>query len=548
MPLAEDEEMIREFVTEAKEHLASIENGILALEQDASSNETLNAIFRGFHTIKGLAGFLAFTSIQALTHEVETLLDLARTGKLAVSGGVVDVVLESSDIVRQELAIIEHRLAGQTPPASRVNDDLLERIRMASHDGAAVVKVPVAAVEMAKSHEASSLRIDTGKLDELMEMVGELGIAQTMIAQHPAFDAEDAGLSMSMAQLARIAANLQRVALSMRMVPIGAQFQKTARVVRDLSRRVGKEITFETSGEETEVDKTIAEALADPLLHMIRNSIDHGIEMPEERVTIGKNRAARIRVAAYHQAGQIVIAISDDGRGLNRERILAKALQNGLIRAGQELADNEIFMLIFEAGFSTAEKVTDISGRGVGMDVVRRNVQALRGRIEIASKAKEGTTFFLKLPLTLALIDGLVVAVGRERYIVPLAAVREILRPAADMADGENVTLRDAHLEVIRLHALFELMPRTTVFEEGTLIVCEAEGHAFALFVDEVIGRQEIVSKSLGTSFQHVRGLAGCAILGNGRIGLILDVDTIYQDRDRASAIAADRRDKETTR
>jgi two-component system chemotaxis sensor kinase CheA len=539
-PLTEDEELIREFITEANEHLAAVENGMLALEQNAGSSETLNAIFRGFHTIKGLAGFLEFTAIQALTHEVETLLDLARKGQLAVSGGVVDVVLESTDIVRQELAIVEQRLAGQTPVASRVDDALLKRIRAAARGDAAPVKAVVAEVETAKSHEAASLRIDTGKLDELMEMAGELVIAQTMVAQHPALVAvDDAGLAMNMAQLARLATNLQRVVMSMRMVPVSAQFQKTARVVRDLSRRAGKQIAFETAGDETELDKTIAEALGDPLLHMIRNSIDHGIEMPEERVAMGKDATARIRLAAYHQAGQIVITISDDGRGLNRERILAKALQNGLIREGQTLTDNEIFMLIFEAGFSTAEKVTDISGRGVGMDVVRRHVQALRGVIEIASKAHEGTTFSIKLPLTLALMDGLVVAVGSERYIVPVWFVREMLRPTACMIDGEHVTLRGTNLSVARLQALVEDAPRDSSLTEGTLVVCETEGHRFGLFVDEVIGRQEIVSKSLGASFKDVRDLAGCAILGDGRVGLILDVDAFYKAR--VHAISADR-------
>ncbi|SFR97569.1 two-component system, chemotaxis family, sensor kinase CheA [Granulicella pectinivorans] len=539
--LADDEAMIREFILEANEHLASIENGMLALEQDAGG-ETMHAIFRGFHTIKGLAGFLEFTAIQTLTHEVETLLDLARTGTLAVSGGVVDVVLESSDIVRQELARIEQRLAGQTAAASRVDNALLERIRAAARGEAAAVKGPAVAVEAAKSHEAASLRIDTGKLDELMEMVGELAIAQAMVAQHVVVN------DGSLTRLARIAANLQRVAMSMRMVPLGAQFQKTARVVRDLSRRVGKQIAFETAGEETELDKTIVEALADPLLHMIRNSIDHGIETPEERVAMGKDATARIRLAASHQAGQIVIAISDDGRGLNKERILAKALQHGLIRAGQEMTEDEIFMLIFEAGFSTAEKVTDISGRGVGMDVVRRHVQALRGRIEIVSKAHEGTTFFIKLPLTLALMDGLVVAVGSERYLVPVSSVREMLRPAAERMDGECVTFRGTSLEVVRLHALFGVTPRSYDFAEGTLVVCETEGQAFALFVDEVMGRQEVLSKSLGASFEEVRGFAGCAILGDGHVALVLDVDAVYQDGGHAGAIAADRQSKESMR
>ena len=528
-PLAEDEELIREFITEAQEHLATIENSMLALERDAADAETLNAVFRGFHTIKGLAGFLEFTAIQSLTHEVETLLDLARKGKLAMSAGVVDVVLESTDIVRQELVAIEQRLAGREPVPSLVNPALLEHIRHTARGEAAPVKAAPAVQEKAvqetaRKEESASLRIDTAKLDQLMELVGEMVIGQTMLTHNPSLG------ETHLQGLARITAQVQRIAMSMRMVPIGAQFQKTARVVRDLSRRVGKQIAFATEGEETELDKTIAEALSDPLLHMIRNAIDHGIETPEERVIAGKDPTANIRISASNQAGQIVIAISDDGRGLNRERILQKARDNGLITAEQKLPNSEIFMLIFEAGFSTAEKVTDISGRGVGMDVVRRSVQALRGRIEITSEANRGTTFYIKLPLTLAILEGLVVAVGSERYIVPVSSVREILRPAVGMIVDDTVILRDTFLPVERLHRRFGIVPRTTAFHTGTLVVCESGGKRFALFVDEVVGKQEVVSKPLGAGLEDVPCVAGCAILGDGRIGLILDVDAMDQD------------------
>jgi len=329
---------------------------------------------------------------------------------------------------------------------------------------------------------------------------------------------------------------VQRITTGMRMVPIGIQFQKTARVIRDLSRRAGKQIVLETTGEDTELDKTIAEELSDPLLHMVRNSIDHGIETPEQRAAAGKDPVAHIRIAAYHQSGQIVVAISDDGRGLNREKILAKALQNGLIQPGAQLTDNEIFLLIFEAGFSTAEKITDISGRGVGMDVVRRHVQKLRGRIEIQSKAGEGTTFYIKLPLTLAIIEGLVVVVGSHRYITPIFSVKEMFRPTAEVLStvhgtGEMVMVRGGLMPIVRLHRRFGIEPRTAKLTEGTLIVCESGGHLFCLFVDDLIGKQEVVIKSLGQSFKDVVGIAGCAILGDGRVGLILDVDGIYKGR-----------------
>jgi two-component system chemotaxis sensor kinase CheA len=323
----------------------------------------------------------------------------------------------------------------------------------------------------------------------------------------------------------------------MRMVPIGIQFNKTARLVRDLARRAGKDVVFEASGESTELDKTIAEELSDPLLHMVRNSIDHGIEPPEERMAMGKDPVAHIRVSACHQSGQIVISISDDGRGLNRVKILAKARQNGLIQPdAAQFADNELFQLIFEPGFSTASTVTDISGRGVGMDVVRRHVQKLRGRIDIQSREGEGTTFSIKLPLTLALIDGLVVVVGQQRYIVPIFALREMFRPTREMLStvqgtGEMVMVRGAVMPVVRLHRRFGVEPRTLDLTEGMLLVAECNGRPFCLFVDDLIGKQEIVIKSLGPRFKNVAGVAGCAILGDGRVGLILDLDGIYNGR-----------------
>jgi two-component system chemotaxis sensor kinase CheA len=556
--LAADEELIREFITESTEYLATIENQLLILEKDNSASETLNAIFRGFHTIKGLAGFLEFAEIQSLTHEVETLLDLARTSQLVVNPAIVDVLLESTDIVRQELAAIAQKLAGKTRLPTQVNPELLERVRQASRGTlprpepdpacapvSSVPEIPGAQSgrnsqperEERRVSDASSVRIDTAKLDQLMDMVGEMVIAQTLI-QHSNIlqSVTDATLQRNLTQLTRITADVQRITTGMRMVPIGLQFNKTARMVRDLARRAGKQIVFESSGEDTELDKTIAEQLADPLLHMVRNSIDHGIESAEERMALGKDPTAHIRVSAYHQSGQILITVADDGRGLDRDKILAKARQNGLVPPGAQLSENEIFYLIFEAGFSTAETVTDISGRGVGMDVVRRHVQKLRGRIDIQSKPDEGTTFYIKLPLTLAIIEGLVVVVGQQRYIVPIFSVREMFRPTPEMLStvqqtAEMALVRGGLLPIIRLHQRFAIEPRTTSLTAGTLIVTESEGRSFCLFVDDLIGKQEVVIKGLGRRFKDVAGVAGCAILGDGRVGLILDIDGIYKGR-----------------
>ena len=595
--LAEDRELVLEFLTESREHLVHIESQMLELEKDAGASETLNAVFRAFHTIKGLAGFLEFASIQALAHQVETLLDLARNGELSITSAVVDLILESADIMRRELSAIESSLAGEPPQPTSVTQDLLGRLHNASHGIApvpatqpapeaftppaaasapaltpelapspqpaptaasvatpepapktpaptpppATQQAPAAqqpaaqAASSAKPGENATVRIETGKLDQLMDLVGELVIAQTLIGHSPALSAiTNARLQTDLTQLERITADVQRVTTAMRMVPIGTQFQKTARVIRDLSRRAGKQIVLETSGDETEIDKSIAEELSDPLLHMVRNSVDHGIETTDERLASGKDPIARVRLSASHESGQIVISISDDGRGLNREKILKRAIERELIQPGAQLTDNEIFLLIFEPGFSTAEAVTDISGRGVGMDVVKRHVQKLRGRIEVQSAPGQGTTFLLKLPLTLAIIEGLVVLVGEQRYIVPIFAVREMFRPTPEQLStvqgrNEMVMVRGGLLPIVRLHERFSTLPRTTALTDGMLIVAEAESRQFCLFVDDLVNKQEVVIKGLGSIFKDVVGVAGCAILGDGRVGLILDMLGIFR-------------------
>jgi two-component system, chemotaxis family, sensor kinase CheA len=346
-------------------------------------------------------------------------------------------------------------------------------------------------------------------------------------------------LARNLSQLARITDDIQRTAMSMRMIPVGQLFQKTSRLVRDLSRKAAKQVELELAGEETELDRNIVEELADPLMHMVRNSVDHGIETPAERVAAGKPALAHVRLKAGHQAGHIVIEVSDDGRGLAREKILRKARDQGLLAAGAELEESEIFALIFQPGFSTADKITDVSGRGVGMDVVRKQVQKLRGRIDVLSKPGQGTTFLMKLPLTLAIIDGLVVGVGDQRYIVPLFAVREMLQPSEQAISTihgrqEMAMVRGTLLPVIRLHQRFHVTPRRQHPWESLLIVSESGSKLFCLMVDELIGKQEVVIKSLGEGMRNIPGVAGGAILGDGRVGLILDPEGLFGARNGA--------------
>lgn len=533
-----DPEMMREFLAEAHDHLAQIEAHVLTLEQDPGNHEAVHATFRGFHTIKGLAGFLELFVMQRVAHEVETLLDRVRNNSIQVTPALADVVLAGADYLKQEVARVESGGAGGPAPP----EPLLRRVSAlleSKADLATAEPIPAAepqgAVEpparTGPSCEARIVKVDTGKLDFLVDMVGELVIAQSMIRHDGELSAvANPQLQRNLARLSRITGEVQKTAMSMRMVPVGQLFQKSVRLVRDLTRKSGKHAEVELSGEETELDRTIVEDLTDPLVHMIRNAADHGVETPEERESAGKSPVARIGLKAYHQAGQIVIEVSDDGRGLSRDKILAKARQRGLVVNGAELSDREVYSLIFEPGFSTAEQVTDVSGRGVGMDVVRRQLQKMRGHIEIDSKHGHGTTFFLKLPLTLAIIDGLVVAVGRERYIVPIFAVREIFRPqpeAVFTVEGrdEMIRVRGNLLPVVRLHQRFAVIPRALEIPDGVVVVAESGGKQYCLLVDELIGKQEVVIKSLGEQFRNVAGLAGGAILGDGRVGLILDME-----------------------
>jgi two-component system, chemotaxis family, sensor kinase CheA len=571
--LAQDAELVGDFITESREHLGSIENHMLTLDKNPEEKESVHAVFRGFHTIKGLAGFLEFMPIRDVAHEVETLLDLARNEKLAINGSVVDVVLESVDYLKQAIHVVESSLQGDSSGAIGDNHQLLVRLQRLINGGSeqspAVDSAPALAQLSTTLHAANSvlqhaaeapaesspvkeqpdekaksgdgaaaaavIRVQTAKLDYLMDMVGEMVITQSLIHHNPAMSSvQNPKLAADLSQLARITSEVQRTTMAMRMMTVGTVFQRSTRMVRDLSRKTKKKIQLQISGEETEVDKTIAEELTDPLLHMVRNACDHGIESPEERIAAGKHPEACIKLAAYHQGGQIVIEIGDDGRGLDREKIFNKAVQKGLVESNASLSEQEIFNLIFEPGFSTAAQITDLSGRGVGMDVVRRNIQKLRGRIDIQSKVGQGTTFFLKLPLTLAIIEGLVVGVGQHRYIVPIFAVRELISPKPETLStihgrNEMAMIRDRVLPIVRLSRRFGVRPKSDNPYESLLIVTECQEQHFCLLVDEVLGKQEVVIKSLGETLKNISGIAGGAILGDGKVGLILDLESVFR-------------------
>ncbi len=379
---------------------------------------------------------------------------------------------------------------------------------------------------------SSSIRVDTSKIDTLINMVGELVITQSMLSlMGEQFELEKLDqLKMGLAQLEQHTRELQESVMNIRMLPISFVFSRFPRLVHDLSSKLGKQIELKLSGEQTEVDKSVVELISDPLVHLIRNSIDHGIEMPQQRVESGKPENGTIHLKAFHRGGSIFIEVSDDGKGLDAEKIKAIALERGLITENEKLSDLQAYELIMAPGFSTAESVTDVSGRGVGMDVVRKNIQALGGNIEIRSELGKGSTISISLPLTLAILDGQTISVGDETYIVPLVSIIESLNVVPEkincvLGKGETFQLRGEYLPVIRMHQIFAIeKPITTELTEGILVVVEAQGVRCGLFVDDLLGQQQVVVKSLEEHYRAIEGISGATILGNGSVALILDI------------------------
>ncbi|MBW8016763.1 MAG: chemotaxis protein CheA [Planctomycetes bacterium] len=622
----EDAPMVLDFIAEAGEHIEAAEAGLLELENAPDDTEAINTIFRGFHTIKGMAGFLNLTEIGSLAHVSENLLDLSRQGKLQLVGSNMDVIFESIDLLKKmsselqdaieagtavpgqpELAAIVARIndcaEGKAPnsaPAETaktaettetvsevapettaqeptteetVAEDTTDMQEVAEVVEAkpettgpeAAVSEPATGVEVETQPETQSaepqetepqvqeqvkqqasakvkqisdekIKVSTNRLDELVNMAGELVIAQSMVSQQAInVLGDDNPLCTKISHQGKIVRELQELSMLMRMVPIQGVFGKMARLVRDLSRKSGKQINFVTQGEETELDRNVVDQISDPLVHMVRNSIDHGIEAcSEDRVAAGKESTGVVQLRAFHQAGNIVIEIEDDGRGLDKEKILAKAIKNGIVDPGQDLSDAEIYKLVFHAGLSTAEKITSISGRGVGMDVVKKNIESLRGKVEITSKKGKGTVFSIRLPLTLAIIEGQVIRIGNQKYIIPILSIERCLRPSEKQLStvqgkGEMAHVQGELLPVVRLYRQFGVTPDSEDPTKASLVVVEEDGRKGAFMVDELLDQQQTVIKSLGESFGNIKGVSGGAIMGDGRVSLILDVPGLLE-------------------
>ena len=582
----EDQETIREFLVESHENLTRLDQDLVELEKHPRDANLLGSIFRTIHTIKGACGFLAFSVLEAITHQAETLLSQLRDGQRELTPALVSLILETVDATRQVLAQIE--TSGKE--GSERFEDLTERLRVAAqftaspanqpapgHSPAAGVPVPaaeaVANQNPSAAHEDghpeedaaerretasddrrkegrrdedvarpsaavdSNIRVGVGLLDKLMDLVGELVLTRNQILQFN-LEREDAALNATSQRLNLITTELQEGVMKTRMQPIGVVWNKLPRVVRDMSTTLGKQIHLQMEGAETELDRTIIEAIKDPLMHVIRNSCDHGIETPEVRIRAGKPPQGLLTLRAYHEGGQVNIEISDDGAGIDVTKVKRKALDHGLLRPEQaeKLSDREALTLIFLPGFSTAKKVTNFSGRGVGMDVVKSHIEKIGGVVDVLSRLGEGATVKIRIPLTLAIIPGLVITSGGERFVIPQVSLLELIRLEADQS-GKHIEYvhgtpvyrrRGSLLPIAYLNQVLGLKAAGQA-EAVSMVVLQAEDRQFGLVVDGINDTQEIVVKPLGKQLKGLTLYAGATIMGDGRVALILDVLGIGQ-------------------
>ncbi len=613
--LVNDPELIGEFINESREHLELADIELLNVESGTHNEETLNAIFRSFHTIKGVAGFIGLPQIQQLAHVSETVLDRARKKTLILAGSTLDVIFDTVDGMKRLLEYLAEALAQGQPPAKDAQlPDLLRRLDELANlpDGVSPTQsdtsdetpqentpeisphaklgeilqntagIPDQAIDKAvqiqernkasnpklgevlvrecdipgknvaqalrtqrKAQEsakqgqnnktvkvAETIKVDARRLDQMIDMIGELVIAQAMVNQTATLRISDStNLTRTMGQLDKITRELQEMATSLRMVPIRSTFQKMARLARDVAKKLEKKVNFVMVGEDTELDKNVVDGIGDPLVHMIRNAVDHGLETnPSDRVEQGKSEVGSVTLRAFHQGGGICIVIQDDGRGLDKEVLLAKAIEKGIVKETDQLSEQEIFALVFAPGFSTARELSDVSGRGVGMDVVKRNIDALRGKIEIQSEIGVGSTFTIRLPLTLAIIEGMVVRLATQRYILPTLSIVRMLQPGeldikSVLDDGETLLVGDELVPLFRLDRLFNIRGAQQDPTQATVVIVENNGKKIGIVTDELLGQQQIVIKNLGASLKGTPGIAGGAIMPDGKVGLVIDIN-----------------------
>lgn len=555
------QELVQDFLVETNEIIENLDHDLVELESNQNDLELLNKIFRGAHTMKGSSSFLGFNKLAELTHHAEDILNKLRKGEMVVTREIMDTLLEFVDKTKQIISDIENgtdntdctsviedlKLASEGKLTSKTKNTSAAQPAQAAQPAAAPAPKPQAAAKQEAPkvvHQATpveqTIRVDVSRLDSLVNLVGELVLSRNMLSQI-AGELENKFENEYLVEQLLVATNsigmntteLQLAIMKTRMIAIGKVFNKFPRVVRDIARDTGKEIELIISGEETELDKQVIESIGDPLLHMIRNSCDHGVETPDVRLAKGKPRMGTVNLSAYHEGNHVVIEIKDDGAGMDPNKLKRKAIEKGVITVDEanSMDDKQAFALIFKPGFSTAEKITNISGRGVGMDVVRTNIEKLNGIITIDSKIDEGSTFYLKLPLTLAIIQALLVEVAGETFAIPLASVVETVRITNEEIHSfegrEVLKLRDRVLSLIRLDEAFALDELEQ--DEIYVVVVALAEKQLGFIVDKLIGQEEIVIKSLGDYLGGNPGIAGATITGDGRVRLILDVAGVIE-------------------
>jgi two-component system chemotaxis sensor kinase CheA len=543
------EALLQTFLAEAEETFVHMERSLVLLEARPGDDQLLHALFRDAHTVKGAAGLVGFDAVRDLAHDLEDVLERLRNRSLSVGDGLVTLLLLSVDVLRGAVA---HAAAGSTEPSEAV---LAFRRRLAdaaagpdSGGKGAPPPPPGAGGEPQGDRDAPtpqpaggarSLRVDVTKLDRMLDLSGEIAIARGRLGEMLERGvATHADILEAHRETDRLYLDLQELIMKARMVPIGPSFHQHLRTVRDVATAHGKQVRLVVEGEEVEVDTAVVEYVRDPLTHMVRNAVDHGIEAPAVRTAAGKEPIGKVLLRAFHEAGSMVIQVIDDGAGLDRARIAEKAVAMGLAADAARLSEEDLAGLVFEPGFSTAEKVTELSGRGVGMDVVRRNVEALRGSVAIESTPGRGTAVTIRVPLTLAIIQGFKVAIGDEVYILPLDAVVECLElPASETAAATTcgiINLRDRPLPYLRLRDHFGLGGKAP--QRENVVVVQHGNQSAGVVVDALHGESSTVIKPLGSMFKGIPGVAGSSILGNGRVALILDVAGLLRETLRRAA------------
>lgn len=586
------DEMRLSFVQEGNELLQNAEQGLLAWGENPTDTESIGDIFRQIHSFKGNCGFFGFTQMEKLSHQMENILDRVKSGsKLAVENPA-DQLLASLDILQQavnniadgnqgnienldkhlrDLQLLLPQLLGEilveegveaeaitkavATQKKPVGEILLEQGKASSAQVDSALKKQQENLKKAKAEAApvartktpakrQDIRVDLNKLDSLINLIGEMVIAENMLINNPDLKGmELENFNKAGQHMSKLVRELQEMAMTIRMIPVSGLFRRMIRLVHDISVKAGKKVDLVLVGEETEIDKTVIETITDPLVHLLRNSLDHGLEIPAERLAVGKSEKGTVKLSARHEEGEVWVTVEDDGRGLNREKILEKAISKGLINPeeAEDMKDKAVFNLIFAPGFSTAAQITDISGRGVGMDVVKRNLEKIKGKINVTSTPGKGSRIDLRIPLTLAIIDGMLVRVGTTTCIVPTLAILEAFRPDMELItitpEGEELArVRENFFPIVRLHEILEKEPDSKQLSDGILIVLEYQENRFCLFVDEILGQQQTVIKGLSDFIGNVTGVSGCTILGDGGVSLILDVGSLVESADNKKA------------